>query len=120
MNPRIALVTALVGALVIALFATIFALQNPNPTFIHLFNWNFQAPLALVLFITLGMGVIIGLLLLVPSLIKREMKIRQKNKHIKELDESLNEYQTEAEKSQKRTRYLEQNLEPPEDRTELS
>jgi putative membrane protein len=115
MNTRFILIAALVGALIIAVLAAIFALQNPDPTFIRLFTWQFNAPLALVLFVTLGLGVIVGLLVVVPSVVRREMKLRQKNKRIHELESSLEEAQETLGKTQKRTKYLEENMELPND-----
>jgi uncharacterized integral membrane protein len=120
MNTRFVLVAALVGALVIAILAAIFALQNPDLTFVNVFAWEFNAPLALVLFITLGVGLIIGLLVLVPSIIRREMKLRHKTKHIHELESELEEAKSSLEKNQKRTKYLEENMELPGDESSLA
>lgn len=120
MNTRFVLVAALVGALIIAVLAAIFALQNPDLTFVNVFAWEFNAPLALILFITLGVGLVIGLLVLVPSIIRREMKLRQKNKRIHELESQLQEVQNSLEKNLKRTKYLEENMELPGDESSFA
>lgn len=120
MNTRFVLIAALAGALIIAVLAAVFALQNPDPTFIRLFTWRFNAPLALVLFVTLGLGIIVGLLVVVPSIIRREVKLRQKNKRISELESNLQEIQSSLNQTQKRTKYLEENMQLPNDDSSLA
>jgi GGDEF domain-containing protein len=72
-------------ALAIALLAVLFALQNTAPVAISFFAWSAQEPLALVLLITLAAGVIAGLLISVPSLIKRNIKLSHRQRELKEM-----------------------------------
>ncbi len=117
---RFILVSALVGALLIAILAATFALQNPDLTAVNFFAWQFDFPLALILFLTLGLGVIIGLLVLLPSIVKREMKISQKNKRVMELENILAETESTLSKNNKRTQYLEENMQLPNNDSELN
>jgi diguanylate cyclase (GGDEF)-like protein len=72
-------------ALAIALLAVLFALQNTAPVAISFFAWSAQEPLALVLLSTLAAGVIIGLLISVPSIIKRNLKLSHRRRELEEL-----------------------------------
>lgn len=76
-------------ALAIALGTVLFALQNTTRVVINFFGTQFQEPLALFLLITLAIGVLVGLLVLAPSMIRRSLKISQQNKQIQNLDYEL-------------------------------
>ena len=56
---------------VIAIVAILFAFQNSAVVILTLGIWQFEQSLAIVLLITLGLGVIISLLLSIPTIIKR-------------------------------------------------
>jgi diguanylate cyclase (GGDEF)-like protein len=77
----------IVAAIVIALAAIVFALQNPSPVTINFLTWQFQDSLALVLLITLAIGVLIGLLVCIPSLIRRNLKISKQQRRYEQLQE---------------------------------
>jgi GGDEF domain-containing protein len=76
-------------ALVIALGTVLFALQNTTRIIINFFGAQFQEPLALVLLITLAIGILVGLLVLSPSVIRRSLQISSQRKHIQDLDYEL-------------------------------
>ena len=81
-------------ALVIALLAVIFSVQNTSPVTINFLFWNFEGSLALILLITLVTGVIIGFLTSSPSLLKSRSAISTQKKKIAELEASLAEQGT--------------------------
>lgn len=60
----------LILALIIAILAVIFAVQNVAVVTIAFFSWNIQTSLAVALLVALGAGVLITLLLSIPRLIK--------------------------------------------------
>ncbi|MEL7328262.1 MAG: lipopolysaccharide assembly protein LapA domain-containing protein [Cyanobacteria bacterium J06559_1] len=60
----------IVAAIVIAFIAIAFALQNNTPVEVHLLVQQFEMSLALLLLTTLAIGVVVGLLVLLPSMIK--------------------------------------------------
>ncbi len=60
----------LIVALLIAIVAVIFALQNTMTITISFLAWEVTGSLSLVLLVTLAIGVVIGLLFLAPSTIK--------------------------------------------------
>ena len=77
---------SLVIALLIAFLAVIFALQNAVPVVVNFLPWEFQGSLALVLLLTLALGVIVGLLVSVPSIIRRSRRISHQQKIIENLE----------------------------------
>ncbi len=64
----------LVFAIVIAIGAVIFALQNSVPVTVTLIAWNFSGSLSLILLVTLLIGICIGALVLLPGTIKRSFQ----------------------------------------------
>lgn len=80
---------SLVLALIIALIAVVFALQNAISISVNFLFWNFQGSLALILLTTLALGVFVGLLVSVPSVLRRNRKISHQKKRIEELQNDL-------------------------------
>lgn len=81
----------IIAAIVIAFFAIAFALQNNTLVSIGLLGWTYQGSLALVLLFTLAIGVLIGLLVLLPSVLKRGFRISRALRHRSDLEEQLQE-----------------------------
>ena len=79
----------LILALVIAVLSVVFALQNAVVIPVSLLVWEVRSSLALVLLVTLALGIVVGLLAMAPSLIKRSIKISQQHKKIKQLQEAF-------------------------------
>lgn len=67
----------LVLSLTIALLATVFALQNLQPADVRIGPYLFTGPLALVLLLTLAMGVLVGYLANVPRRLRARKRIHQ-------------------------------------------
>jgi len=92
-----------VSALVIAFLAILFALQNTNLVTIQLFVWEYQQSLALVLLGTLAIGVILGLLVSVPTVIRRNVRISRQQTQVERLlqqvEEKTQAVQSEAQKT---------------------
>lgn len=61
-------------ALIISLIAILFALQNSYTIPVSFLVWQFDGSLALVLLLTLALGVVIGLLVSIPTILKRGWK----------------------------------------------
>ena len=79
----------LIVAIIVAILAVVFALQNAVPITVSFLTWRFESSLALVLLITVALGVIMSLLVSVPSKIKRVKLISNQKKKIQELESSL-------------------------------
>ena len=97
------MIIAIIFGVIIAIFALLFAFQNATTVVISLGTWQFEESLALVLIITVGVGILISLLLSIPTIIKRGwINSRQKRK-IAELQAAVSNLERELSK------YLEDN-----------
>lgn len=80
----------LIIAIVIAVVAVIFALQNNILVSIRFMFWELPyINLALVLVITLILGLIIGMLFLAPGIYNRNQTIAAQKKRIAELEKRI-------------------------------
>ena len=79
----------LIMAIVIAILVVFFALQNAVPITVSFLTWKFESSLALVLLITIALGVLMSLLVSVPSKIKKRKMILNQKKRIQELENTL-------------------------------
>ena len=79
----------LIVAIIVAILAVVFALQNAVPIVVSFLAWRFESSLALVLLITLALGIIMSLLVSVPPTIKKMKLISSQKKKIQELESSL-------------------------------
>lgn len=79
----------LLVALVIAIFAVFFALQNAAPVDVNLLFWQVNGSLAVILLITLLLGVVLSLLISMPATIKRRRSDANHLKKELELEKRL-------------------------------
>ncbi|MGB2782710.1 MAG: LapA family protein [Atribacterota bacterium] len=79
----------LIVAIIVAILAVVFALQNAVPITVSFLTWRFESSLALVLLITLALGILMSLLVSVPSIVKTRKMISSQKKKIRELDTGL-------------------------------
>ncbi|HKR06451.1 MAG TPA: LapA family protein [Bacteroidia bacterium] len=79
-------------AVVIALLAVIFALQNAQPVMVKLFFWDFSSSMALLMLITLVIGIASGMMTLFPAIYRRNSAIKSHSKKIKELEKQLSDF----------------------------
>ena len=85
-NPMVLLI--IVG-LVMAIGAVLFALQNAAVVTINFGAWQLEQSLAVVLIATLGLGIIISMLLSVPTIIKRGWQNSHQSQKLDELRQQL-------------------------------
>ncbi len=76
-------------ALVIAIIAGVFALQNSTPVFVQFLGWQIQASMALILLVTFALGVLFGLLISLPTMIQRMRKISHFKSQTHQLTDNL-------------------------------
>jgi len=79
----------LIVAIIVAILAVVFALQNAVPITVSFLTWRFESSLALVLLITLALGILMSLLVSVPSMVKTRKMISSQKKKIRDLDIGL-------------------------------
>lgn len=73
----------LLFSLILAIIAVVFALQNPQPMDVNLLFFETQGSTALVLILTFGFGVVVGLLSTLPSRMRTRRKLRKLEKEKK-------------------------------------
>ena len=66
----------------------------------------------MVLLLTLTVGFVVGLLVSIPTITRREWKIANQKKRIVELENKLNENVERISSQRKRIDYLERNMQP--------
>ena len=91
----------LIIALLIAVIAVIFALQNTLTITIAFFTWRVTGSLSLVLLVTLAIGVLIGLLFVAPSLLKHTFRASDQRKRIGALEKELEDHKAKLSELQK-------------------
>lgn len=79
---------SLVFSLLIAVLAVVFALQNPQMMEVNLLFANTQGSTALVLIITFGIGVLVGLLSTLPGRIRDRRKIKSLEKSLQKVQDA--------------------------------
>lgn len=80
-----------ITGLAIAFLAIFFAVQNTNLVTVQFFVWEYRQRLAVVLLSTLAIGVIIGLLVSFPAIIRRGQKASRNKKQADTLTELIQE-----------------------------
>jgi uncharacterized integral membrane protein len=83
--------TTIIGALIIAILAVVFSIQNALVITISFFVWKFEGSLALILLSVFFLGFIVGLLILLPGIIKKGLLSSNQRKKIEELQKSSKE-----------------------------
>ncbi len=89
----------LIFSLVIAVLATVFAVQNAQPATVSFLIWEFEQSLALILLMSLLAGVLISLFASMPSRVKNRLTINSLNKKLAQA-ESMVKQQEEQEKTE--------------------
>lgn len=97
-------------ALVLAIVAVILLLQNLAVISLTVFLWNIHSPLAVVLLVALGVGILISVLLLLPGSIRNRMAASGQNKKLAALEDERNQYQKKYEEAEKEVTTLEEQL----------
>lgn len=84
----------LVIVLLVAILAVMFAAQNSATVAITFFAWSTSGSLSLVLILTLTLGILIGVLIMAPSVFKRSFQSSGLKRRVHRLEKektSLNE-----------------------------
>lgn len=97
-------------ALLIAVIAVIFALQNTAAVTVTFLFWSINGSLALILLLTLLVGVLISVLVSLPGLIRRKWSLAGQKKKLTALEAERSAYQKQAEDAQKEMQELEEQL----------
>jgi len=86
----------LILALILAILAVVFALQNPLVVTATFFTYSMKGSLALFVLIGVGVGILIGVLAMLPSVLKGAITVSRHRSQISSLEKSLNEQKKAA------------------------
>ncbi len=102
--------TSILMALLIAMVAVVFALQNATTVTISFLVWKFDGSLALLLLLTLAIGFLIGWLATTPTIFRLRRERNALKKELARHQEALTEERT-------RLKLIEEqmNATPPDD-----
>jgi lipopolysaccharide assembly protein A len=85
--------------LLLGALSVIFALQNVTPITVTFLAWQIEGSLALVLLMTILTGLVVGLLVSLPELIKKSFQISGLRRKNDKLDADLETMKTHARSS---------------------
>jgi putative membrane protein len=83
------MILSLMLGIILGAISVIFALQNVTIVTVSFIDWQVTAPLALILLGTLLCGIVMTLLVLIPSLIRDEAYVRALKRQKRETEEEL-------------------------------
>jgi len=78
----------LIVAIILAILTALFALQNSAVITVSFLGWEWNASLALILILTLGVGILIGYLAGLPSSLKKGSQLRQVKRDLGALEDT--------------------------------
>ena len=79
----------LILALILAIIVTIFAVQNNEAVDVSFLTFELNGSLALVLMLTLTVGIIIGILVSAPASLRRRLEISGLKKNVRKMEKDL-------------------------------
>jgi lipopolysaccharide assembly protein A len=85
------MIFTLILALAFAILAVIFALENAVIVTMSFFGLEVEGSLALFILLAVLLGVIIGMLMMMPGTVRHSLELRNSRKRIGDLEKSLDE-----------------------------
>ena len=103
----------IVAAMVIALLAVVFALQNTATVTVSFLLWTVPGSQALVLLVALFAGIAICFFAFLPSWVRHRWTIRQLRKRVSTLEMSLSDQEIATNEAKQKLRDQAQTATPP-------
>ena len=100
----------IIFALIVSIFAVMFALQNPTVVPMHFIIWDFEQPLTLYLLISIIAGAFIISILTIPSAIKNRQARNRHRKEVADLEDNLSKYRSNLIDAQNSNKDLRQKI----------
>ena len=100
----------IIFALIVSIFAVMFALQNPTVVPLHFIIWDFEQPLTLYLLISIIVGAFIISILTIPGAIRSRQARNRHRKEIADLDDNLSKYRSNLIDAQNSNKDLRQKI----------
>lgn len=82
------MIISLILTLVVVTVAVMFSLENTTMIQITFFGYPVQGPEGLFMLISLGVGIVMGVILMVPSIIGRSWALAQHRRKLAELEQN--------------------------------
>jgi putative membrane protein len=79
----------IVLALLIVLAIVLFALQNLAIVTVSFLLFHYAGSLALILVVMFSLGLLVGILISIPSLLRKSSDLREQRRRVKQLEESI-------------------------------
>jgi putative membrane protein len=76
-------------ALLIAIAIILFALQNSAIVKVSFLSLHYDGSLALILVVVFTLGLLVGILISIPSLLRKSSDLRVQKRKVKQLEESI-------------------------------
>ena len=83
------MIFSLILALFFSIIAVIFALSNTDVVTVTFLSWSVEGSLALILLAAVAIGILIGVLLMTPGTIKRNLALSGEKKKLKTAEKEL-------------------------------
>ncbi len=80
------MIVSVILVLIVTIVAVMFSLQNTTMVSVSFFGYPVDGAIGLFMLIALGVGVVLGILLMVPSLIGRSWTVMQSKRKIAQLE----------------------------------
>lgn len=92
----------IIFAILFAIGGVLFALQNNAPVVVSFIAWEFHGSLALVLLLTLVLGMIIAALVSTPATVRMKWRIRRQQGRIDRLEETRTQLEARVQDLERR------------------
>lgn len=76
-------------ALIIAILLVLFAVQNPVYVTVSFFSWQIDGSLVFILVTVFAAGLITGILMSMPSILRKSFAVRDHKRKIKQLEKYM-------------------------------
>ncbi len=100
----------IIFALIVSIFAVMFALQNPTVVPLHFIIWDFEQPLTMYLLISIIVGAFIISILTIPGAIRNRQLRNRHRKEVADLEDNLSKYRSNLIDAQNSNKDLRQKI----------
>jgi putative membrane protein len=81
--------TLLIAAIILLLAFVLFALQNSAIVTVSFLSLHYAGSLALILVVMFSLGLLVGILISIPSILRKSSALREQKRRVKQLEESI-------------------------------
>ena len=100
----------LILALVFAVVAVVFALENTEIVTVSFLNLQITESLALIFLGAVALGILIGVLLMIPSAVKRSLALSGEKRKLKGAEKELDKHKTQVTKFEEKAKKEEERI----------